>query len=128
MWNDFKAFAFKGNVLELAIAVVIGAAFERIVASLVENIITPLIGLVMGGIDFSGLAVTVGDAKVTYGAFIQSVIDFLIIAFVIFLFVRMLGKLKRKEEIKPEEGPTIDSKEELLIEIRDLLKQQNTMR
>ncbi|WP_342527735.1 large conductance mechanosensitive channel protein MscL [Chryseomicrobium sp. FSL W7-1435] len=128
MWNDFKAFAFKGNVLELAIAVVIGAAFGKIVASLVENIITPLIGLVMGGIDFSGLAVTVGDAKVTYGAFIQSVIDFLIIAFVIFLFVRMLGKLKRKEEIKPEEGPTIDSKEELLIEIRDLLKQQNTMR
>lgn len=128
MWQDFKAFAFKGNVLELAIAVVIGAAFGKIVASLVENIITPLIGLVMGGVDFSGLAVTVGEANVKYGAFIQSIIDFLIIAFVIFLFVRLLGKLKRKEEIKPEEGPTIDSKEELLIEIRDLLKQQNTLR
>lgn len=128
MWKDFKAFAFKGNVLELAIAVVIGAAFGKIVASLVENIITPLIGLVMGGVDFSGLAVTVGEANVKYGAFIQSIIDFLIIAFVIFLFVRLLGKLKRKEEIKPEDGPTIDSKEELLIEIRDLLKQQNTLR
>lgn len=128
MWQDFKAFAFKGNVLELAIAVVIGAAFGKIVSSLVENIITPLIGLVMGGVDFSGLAVTVGEANVKYGAFIQSIIDFLIIAFVIFLFVRLLGKLKRKEEIKPEEGPTIDSKEELLIEIRDLLKQQNTLR
>ncbi|OZS77494.1 large-conductance mechanosensitive channel [Tetzosporium hominis] len=128
MWQDFKAFAFKGNVLELAIAVVIGAAFGKIVASLVENIITPLIGLVMGGVDFSGLAVTVGEANVKYGAFIQSIIDFLIIAFVIFLFIRLLGKLKRKEDIKPEEGPTIDSKEELLIEIRDLLKQQNTLR
>lgn len=128
MWKDFKAFAFKGNVLELAIAVVIGAAFGKIVSSLVENIITPLIGLIMGGVNFSGLAVRVGDATVTYGIFIQSIIDFLIVAFAIFMFVRMLGKLKRKEEIKPEEGPTIDSKEELLIEIRDLLKQQNTLR
>lgn len=128
MWKDFKAFAFKGNVLELAIAVVIGAAFGKIVSSLVENIITPLIGLIMGGVNFSGLAVRVGDATVTYGIFIQSIIDFLIVAFAIFMFVRMLGKLKRKEDIKPEEGPTIDSKEELLIEIRDLLKQQNTLR
>lgn len=128
MWKDFKAFAFKGNVLELAIAVVIGAAFGKIVSSLVENIIAPLIGLIMGGVNFSGLAVQVGDATVTYGIFIQSIIDFLIVAFAIFMFVRMLGKLKRKEEIKPEEGPTIDSKEELLIEIRDLLKQQNTLR
>lgn len=125
MWNDFKAFAFKGNVLELAIAVVIGAAFGKIVSSLVENIITPLIGLIMGGVDFSSLAITLGDAQVTYGVFIQSIIDFLIVAFAIFMFVRLLGKFKRKEEVKPEEGPTIDSKEELLIEIRDLLKQQN---
>jgi len=128
MWNDFKAFAFKGNVLELAIAVVIGAAFGKIVSSLVENIITPLIGLIMGGVDFSGLAISVGDATVTYGVFIQSIIDFLIVAFAIFMFVRLLGRFKRKEEVKPEEGPTIDSKEELLIEIRDLLKQQNTPR
>lgn len=128
MWNDFKAFAFKGNVLELAIAVVIGAAFGKIVSSLVENIITPLIGLIMGGVDFSALAISVGDATVTYGVFIQSIIDFLIVAFAIFMFVRLLGRFKRKEEVKPEEGPTIDSKEELLIEIRDLLKQQNTPR
>lgn len=128
MWNDFKAFAFKGNVLELAIAVVIGAAFGKIVSSLVENIITPLIGLIMGGVDFSGLAISVGDANVTYGVFIQSIIDFVIVAFAIFMFVRLLGRFKRKEEVKPEEGPTIDSKEELLIEIRDLLKHQNTPR
>ncbi|XKH50168.1 large conductance mechanosensitive channel protein MscL [Chryseomicrobium palamuruense] len=128
MWNDFKAFAFKGNVLELAIAVVIGAAFGKIVSSLVENIITPLIGLIMGGVDFSGLAISVGDANVTYGVFIQSIIDFVIVAFAIFMFVRLLGRFKRKEEVKPEEGPTIDSKEELLIEIRDLLKHQNTQR
>ncbi|MFC4353898.1 large conductance mechanosensitive channel protein MscL [Chryseomicrobium palamuruense] len=126
MWNAFKAFAFKGNVLELAIAVVIGAAFGKIVSSLVENIITPLIGLIMGGVDFSGLAITVGNANVTYGVFIQSIIDFVIVAFAIFMFVRLLDKFKRKEEVKLEEGPTIDSKEELLIEIRDLLKQQNT--
>lgn len=128
MWNDFKAFAFKGNVLELAIAVVIGAAFGKIVSSLVENIITPLIGLIMGGVDFSGLAISVGDANVKYGVFIQSIIDFVIVAFAIFMFVRLLGRFKRKEEVKPEEGPTIDSKEELLIEIRDLLKHQNTQR
>ncbi|MBM7705793.1 large conductance mechanosensitive channel [Chryseomicrobium aureum] len=128
MWNDFKAFAFKGNVLELAIAVVIGAAFGKIVSSLVENIITPIIGLIMGGVDFSGLAISVGDANVKYGVFIQSIIDFVIVAFAIFMFVRLLGRFKRKEEVKPEEGPTIDSKEELLIEIRDLLKQQNTPR
>lgn len=126
MWNAFKAFAFKGNVLELAIAVVIGAAFGKIVSSLVENILTPLIGLIMGGVDFSGLAITVGNANVTYGVFIQSIIDFVIVAFAIFMFVRLLDRFKRKEEVKPEEGPTIDSKEELLIEIRDLLKQQNT--
>lgn len=126
MWKDFKAFAFKGNVLELAIAVVIGAAFGKIVSSLVDNIITPLIGLLLGGVNFSGLAIQIGDAAITYGSFIQSVIDFLIVAFAIFMFVRLLGKFKRKEEVKPEEGPTIDSKEELLIEIRDLLKQQNT--
>lgn len=126
MWKDFKAFAFKGNVLELAIAVVIGAAFGKIVSSLVDNIITPLIGLLLGGVNFSGLAIQIGDAAITYGSFIQSIIDFLIVAFAIFMFVRLLGKFKRKEEVKPEEGPTIDSKEELLIEIRDLLKQQNT--
>lgn len=125
MWNDFKAFAFKGNVLELAIAVVIGAAFGKIVSSLVENIITPLMGIVLGGQNFSGLSITVGDSAITYGNFIQSIVDFLIVAFAIFMFVRILGRFKRKEEVKPEQGPTIDSKEELLIEIRDLLKQQH---
>lgn len=125
MWKDFKAFAFKGNVLELAIAVVIGAAFGKIVSSLVENIITPLIGLIMGGLNFSGLALTVKDASITYGVFIQSIIDFLIVAFAIFLFVRMLGKFKREKEVPAEAGPTIDSKEQLLIQIRDLLKEQN---
>ena len=118
MWKDFKEFAFQGNVFDLAIAVVIGAAFGKIVTSLVENIITPLIGAISGGVDFSGLHY--GDF--TYGMFIQSVIDFLIIAFVIFLVIRLLAKFKRQEEeVVIEE---LDAQEALLTEIRDLLKER----
>lgn len=125
MWQDFKKFAFQGNVLDLAVAVVIGAAFGKIVSSLVENIITPLIGVLLMGIDFTGLKVQVGDAEVLYGEFIQTVIDFLIISFAIFLFIRLLMKFKRKEEDVQEETPEVDTKEVLLEEIRDLLKEQN---
>jgi len=124
MWKDFKEFAFQGNVMDLAVAVVIGAAFGKIVSSLVDNIITPLIGVLSGGIDFSGLHKTVGDADFTYGMFLQSIIDFLIVAVVIFLVVRLLSKFKRKEEVV-EEVVEIDAQEALLIEIRDLLKAQN---
>lgn len=124
MWKDFKEFAFKGNVLDLAIAVVIGTAFGNIVSSLVANIITPIIVALTGKIDVSSLAVNIGETPLTYGLFLQSIIDFLIIAFSIFLFVRLLMKFKRKEEPAKEESPAIDAKEELLKEIRDLLKEK----
>lgn len=124
MWQDFKKFALKGNVMDLAIAVVIGAAFGKIISSLVSDIITPLLGMVLGGIDFTSIIWTVGKSEVLIGNFIQSVFDFLIIAFAIFMFVRLLMKFQRKKEDVIEEGPTIDAKEALLVEIRDLLKQQ----
>ena len=123
MWNDFKEFAFKGNVFDLAIAVVIGAAFGAIVTSFVDNIITPIIGALAGGIDFTGLSITIGNANILYGSFIQSVIDFLIIAFAIFMAIRFLSKFKKKEEEIVEEE--IEAQEQLLTEIRDLLKEQN---
>lgn len=124
MWHDFKKFALKGNVMDLAIAVVIGAAFGKIISSLVTDIITPLLGVVLGGIDFTSIIWTVGKSEVLIGNFIQSVFDFVIIAFAIFMFVRLLMKFQRKKEDVIEEGPTIDAKEALLVEIRDLLKQQ----
>ena len=122
MWKDFKEFAMQGNVLDLAVAVIIGAAFGQIVSSLVDDIITPILGILVGGIDFSGLAFTVGNANVTYGVFLQSIFNFLIISFSIFLFIRLLLKFKRKEEEEEEE---VDPQEALLTEIRDLLKEQN---
>ena len=126
MWKDFKEFAFKGNIIDLAVAVVIGAAFGKIVSSLVENIITPLIGILVGGIDFTGLTLTVGKASVTYGIFLQNVFDFIIIAFAIFMVLRLLTKLKREkeEEVVEEPEEELNVQEELLREIRDLLKEQ----
>ena len=123
MWKDFKEFAFQGNVFDLAVAVVIGAAFGKIVSSLVDNIITPIIGMISGGIDFSGLQYpSAGEAAIKYGMFIQSIIDFLIIAFFIFLVIRLLAKFKTKEE--EEIAEEIEPQEALLTEIRDLLKEQ----
>ena len=126
MWKDFKEFAMRGNVVDLAIAVVIGAAFGKIVTSLVENIITPLIGVITGGVNFNDEFVwKVGDASVKLGTFIQSIIDFLIIAFAIFMALRLLNKLTRKKEVIEEvTEPQVDPKEELLKEIRDLLKNE----
>jgi len=127
MWKDFKKFALKGNVFDLAIAVVIGAAFGKIVASLVADIITPLIGMLMGGIDFTGLVFEIGSAKVMYGNFIQSIIDFLIVSLAIFMVIRLMMKFQRKKEEVVKTEPAIDAKEALLIEIRDLLKNQKTL-
>jgi len=124
MWKEFKEFAFKGNVIDLAVGVVIGAAFGSIVTSFVENIITPLVGILMGGIDFTGLSIRVGNAEVLYGNFIQAFVDFLIVAFAIFLTIRLINKLKRKKEVE-EEVNEPDAQEKLLTEIRDLLKEQN---
>ena len=121
MLQEFKAFAMKGNVIDLAVAVVIGAAFGKIVSSLVDNLITPLVGIFMGGVDFTELSYTVGEAVFGYGAFIQSVIDFTIVAFVIFMVIKAINKAKGPEEEK-EAAPAGPTQVELLIEIRDTLK------
>lgn len=101
MLKEFKEFAIRGNVMDLAIAVIIGAAFGRIVTALVDNILTPLIGLVMGGVDVSGLSTQIGGAVIEWGLFLQAIIDFIIIAFVIFLLVRAINRLKREEPAAP---------------------------
>lgn len=125
MWKEFKAFAFKGNVLDLAIGVIIGGAFGKIVTSLVNDIIMPLFGVLLGGLDFTNLQINVGEAAIAYGNFLQSVIDFLIIAFCIFMFIRTLNRIKRKEEAKPTPPPAPKPEEVLLTEIRDLLKEKH---
>ena len=128
MWNEFKKFAFKGNVVDLAVGVVIGAAFGKIVSSLVKDVITPLLGMVLGGVDFTDLHFGYGKSAVMYGNFIQTIFDFLIIAAAIFMFVKVFNKLtsRKEEEEKEEEIPEPTKEEVLLGEIRDLLKQQNS--
>lgn len=106
MLKEFREFVMRGNVLDLAVAVIIGAAFGKIITSLVNDILTPLIGLVMGGVNFSGLAIQVRDAAITYGNFIQAIIDFLIVALVIFLIVKAANNMKRKEKNIPPSEPT----------------------
>lgn len=122
--NEFKEFAMKGNVLDMAVGVVIGAAFGAIVTALVEKIIMPLVGIIAGGVDVSTLAVKVGSANLEYGAFLQSIINFLIIAFSVFVFVKLINtamnKFKKEEDVV-EEAPVVDPQLELLTEIRDLL-------
>lgn len=125
--EEFKAFAMRGNVIDLAVAVVIGAAFGKIVSSLVTDIVTPLIGLLMGGIDFSGLTYTVGDAVITYGVFVQSVIDFIVVAFAIFLVVKGISRAQKAMEKKQAAEEVVKPKEpseevKLLREIRDNLR------
>jgi large conductance mechanosensitive channel len=122
MWSEFKKFAMKGNVIDLAVGVVIGGAFGKIVSSLVEDLIMPLIGLLLGGVDFSSLSYTFGDTVIKYGQFIQTVVDFFIIAFSIFMVIRFLNRFKKKEE-EAEVVQEVDKKEELLTEIRDLLRE-----
>jgi len=123
MWQDFKKFALKGNVIDLDVGVVIGGAFSKIVSSLVDNILMPIVGLLLGGFDFTKLEYTYDDATIKYGQFIQNIVDFFIIAFSIFLFVKFLQKFRKKQEVKTEvKAPT--SEEKLLSEIRDILKEQ----
>ena len=137
--KEFKAFALKGNVMDMAVGVIIGGAFGKIVTSLVNDVIMPPIGLVVGGVDFTDLklvikkAVIEGGAEIApavtwnYGAFIQQVVDFTILAFCVFMMVKVMNKLMKKEEAKPAPAPAppAPSKEEVLLtEIRDLLKEQ----
>jgi len=118
--NEFKEFIKRGNVIDLAVAVVIGGAFSSIVNSLVNDLIMPVIGVIIGGINFTGLTLRVGTAVIRYGAFLQNVINFLIIAFAIFMLVKLINKFfKKKEEVKE----VVKSEEVILLEeIRDLLK------
>jgi large conductance mechanosensitive channel len=116
--KEFREFAVKGNVMDLAVGVIIGAAFGKIVASIVEDIVMPAIGSLMGGLNFSDLAVKAGSATIKYGKFLQTCLDFFIIAVAVFLLVKLINRLKREEE-KPKAPPR---QEVLLEEIRDLLK------
>ena len=125
MMKEFKEFISRGTVMDMAVGIIIGGAFTAIVGSLVADIIGPIIGMIMGGVDFSSLSVQVGEATLTYGNFIQSIINFLIVAWVIFMIVKAMNKMKRKEEEKPAEPEAPAEPPEdivLLREIRDSLK------
>lgn len=129
MIKEFREFAVKGNVVDMAVGIIIGAAFGKIVTALVSGVIMPPIGVLLGGVDFSDLAFVVkeavGDAPevvISYGAFIQTVIDFTIIAFAIFMLVKGINSLKKKQEEAPKAPPKPSAEEVLLAEIRDLLK------
>lgn len=120
--REFRDFAVKGNVVDLAVGIVIGTAFGKIVSSLVEDLVMPAIGAI-GRADFKGLALQIGDAKILYGKFIQTCVDFVIIAASIFVAVKVINALRRNEEEKPSAAPP-PRQEKLLEEIRDLLKQR----
>ncbi len=122
MLKEFKSFAMKGNVVDLAIGVIIGGAFGAIVSSLVGDVVMPIIGAITGGVDFSGLHIAVGSASIAYGKFIQATFVFLIVAFVLFLVVKAMNAMKKKEEAKPAAEKTVSDEVKLLSEIRDLLK------
>lgn len=122
MMQEFKDFVNRGSVMDLAVGVIIGGAFGKIVGSLVGDILTPLIGLVMGGVNFGGLSAKIGEAEVKYGSFIQNIIDFLIVAFVIFLLVKAVNSMKKPPAPAAPAGPPEDVK--LLTEIRDLLSKR----
>ena len=125
MLQEFKDFAMRGNVVDMAVGIIIGAAFGKIVSSLVSDVIMPPIGMIMGGISFSDLAIVLGEgegaATINYGVFIDNVISFLIVAFAVFMLIKALNSMKKKEEEKPAEPPKPSAEESLLTEIRDLL-------
>jgi large conductance mechanosensitive channel len=129
MMKEFKEFAVKGNVVDMAVGIIIGAAFGKIVTALVSGVIMPPIGVLLGGVNFADLAFVVKEAAgeapavvISYGAFIQTLIDFTIIAFAIFMLVKGINRLKKKEEAAPKAPPAPSQQEVLLAEIRDLLK------
>ena len=131
MLKEFKEFISKGNVVDLAVGVIIGGAFGKIVTSLVNDIIMPLIGVIIGGINFTNLSIKIGESVIAYGSFIQNIIDFLIIAACIFAFVKFVNKLTNLNKVEVKEEPKKEEQKvaediKLLTEIRDLLKKQNT--
>ena len=132
--KEFREFAMRGNVVDMAVGVIIGAAFGKIVSSLVGDVVMPLLGLLVGGVDFTGLkivlreadaAAKLTEASLNYGNFIQTVFDFTIVAFAIFMAIKLMNKLNRKKEEAPAAPPAPTKEEVLLSEIRDLLKEQN---
>lgn len=132
MMQEFKTFAMRGNVLDMAVGIVIGVAFGKIVSSFVADVIMPPLGLLLGGVDFKDLAIVlqeaIGDAPavvIAYGQFIQTIVDFVIIAFAIFLVVKGMNSMKAKEAAAPEAPPAPSKEEVLLTEIRDILKKQS---
>lgn len=127
--KEFKTFAMKGNVIDMAVGIIIGAAFGKIVSSFVNNVLMPPLGILIGGVDFTNLAIVLKEAvgetpavTLSYGIFIQTVVDFLIIAFAIFLTIKAMNALKKKEEAAPAAPPAPSNQEILLTEIRDILK------
>ena len=130
--SEFKAFAVRGNVVDMAVGIIVGAAFGKIVSAFVDGVVMPPLGLLIGGVDFSDLAIVLkeatGDAPavvLAYGSFIQTIVDFTIIAFAIFMAIKALNTLRRKEEEAPSAPPAPTKEEVLLTEIRDLLKARN---
>jgi large conductance mechanosensitive channel len=131
MMKEFRDFAMRGNVVDMAVGIVIGGAFGKIVSSFVNDILMPPIGMAIGGVDFSDLAITLKEASgevaavtVNYGTFIQTTLDFIIIAFAIFMVIKAMNSMKKKEEEAPAEPPKPSAEETLLTEIRDLLKKE----
>ncbi len=131
MLKEFKEFAMKGNVVDMAVGIIIGAAFGKIISSVVSDVIMPPIGLAIGGVDFSKLAVTLKQASgdtaavvISYGKFIQTVVDFTIVAFAIFMLIKALNTLKRKQEEAVQPPPAPSKEQVLLAEIRDILKEK----
>lgn len=126
--NEFKEFIARGNVVDLAVGVIVGSAFSKIVTSLVNDILMPIIGVILGGIDFTNLTIKFKDAIIYYGNFIQNIIDFLIVAFCIFIFVKVMNTLTHRNKKKEEKKEAVLTKSDevlLLEEIRDLLKREN---
>ena len=124
IFKEFKEFISKGNVIDMAVGVIIGSAFSKIVTSLVNDIIMPLIGVIIGGLDFTSLSIKIKDSEILYGSFIQNIVDFLIIAVCIFTVIKILNKFKKKKEEVPTSKETPEDIK-LLTEIRDLLKKES---
>ena len=122
--SEFKTFISRGNVVDMAVGVIIGGAFGKIVTSLVNDVLMPVIGVFLGCLDFSDLSIKVGDATIKYGSFIQTIVDFLIVAFCIFMIVKLFESFKKKKEEETEEAPKKSDEALLLEEIRDLLKKK----
>jgi large conductance mechanosensitive channel len=139
MLKEFKEFAMRGNVIDMAVGIVIGAAFGKIVTSFVNDVIMPPIGLLMGNVDFSDLYINLGGGEfaslaaaqeagapiIRYGVFVNTILDFVIVAFAIFMVIRAMNKLKRKQDVAPAAPPEPPAEQKLLTEIRDLLKARN---